>query len=915
MFGSDTGVQYRKEYFMKRGLSLITSLMMTASVFGGAVSQAISINNVAVVSAADAKPVMNVGKPEFAGTTMVPAGAKKVSIPVSLTSSDLLAMIVKVEVKADKAGAADPVITGFSEDFASVTPDEKASNTRSFIWTNGSDIKAPELKDKVVTNIEIELPEDVKEDSTYTVKVLSIDPSNVTREKGYTFDDASDLTEKIAIGSVAAEDYTLKFAENKDGKWTEAEKIFVEPGKEVSVGLEIQSPKNSIGAIVFDYDLDERAQITGFEKGKIGEVDPGENNNLKAVWTIPGEFNGYDFKDETHLYTIKVAIPSDAKEGDVFTLKLKDENTSTGDRQIISPVKLPVVDLVVGQENVDPPKSNELELTIDTVTVPFGTKTVEVPVYAKNGEASAVIAYFEAQKEAKIVDIKEAAVPGEVSMSEKDTYAVWTTKFSTSVDNYKFGEEAQKLFMLTVELPDNATGEYPIVFGKKTESSDNKRTVINPVLNNGAVIVDVIETETTTEEPEETTEPVPVYTTGPVPVDTTVSETTPVPVDTTVSETTPVPVDTTVSETTPVPVDTTVSETTPVPVDTTVSETTEPVPVDTTVSETTPVPVDTTVSETTKPVPVETTVSETTPVPVDTTVSETTSETTVTSVTTTSEPPVTTVTTEPEPVQTTSNPPAFDYNPKDPIVVKKFNDNVNAQVFPEDYKPEFYYEHEKEFTKIADDFSATVVLEKFRNVDAETKADISFKLTKDNIVFPDAEKFNPHTVYDGTKFKYTVTVTLNVDSIKDEQLIDYDGKQMNAELAQEFKDILKGQKVEVQMPVMIGLLGDFDLSHSVLQTDATFILREMLSLDMKNKSIVKDEVLKGNDAAFNELKEYGEDYVVEFANFLGDTDMDGQNKQVDATFILRAILENDFSGAEDKTRISEEIWKKVGVFD
>ena len=28
---------------------------------------------------------------------------------------------------------------------------------------------------------------------------------------------------------------------------------------------------------------------------------------------------------------------------------LKDENTSTGDRQIISPVKLPVVDLVVGE--------------------------------------------------------------------------------------------------------------------------------------------------------------------------------------------------------------------------------------------------------------------------------------------------------------------------------------------------------------------------------------------------------------------------------------------------------------------------------------------------------------------------------------------------------------------------------------
>ena len=865
MFGSVTGVQYRKEYFMKRGLSLITSLMMTASVFGGAASQAISLNNVAVVSAADAKPVMNVGKPEFAGTTMVPAGAKKVSIPVSLTSSDLLAMIVKVEVKADKAGAADPVITGFSEDFASVTPDEKASNTRSFIWTNGSDIKAPELKDKVVTNIEIELPEDVKEDSTYTVKVLSIDPSNVTREKGYTFDDASDLTEKIAIGSVAAEDYTLKFAENKDGKWTEAEKIFVEPGKEVSVGLEIQSPKNSIGAIVFDYDLDERAQITGFEKGKIGEVDPGENNNLKAVWTIPGEFNGYDFKDETHLYTIKVAIPSDAKEGDVFTLKLKDEDTSTGDRQIISPVKLPVVDLVVG-EIADPGKNDEFELTIETVKVPFGTKTAEVAVSAKNGNAAAIIATFEAQNDAKVVGVKEAAVPGDVSSNEAGDQAIWTTKFTTKVENYKFGEEDQKLFILTVELPDNASGEYPVVFKGDPDISDENRKPVSAKLTKGAVIVE--EPETTTAEPEETT---------------------------------PVPADTTE----PVPVDTTVSETTPVPVDTTVSETTEPVPVDTTVTTSETTVSETTVSETTS----ETTVSETT-------VSETTSETTVTtvtSVTTTSEPPVTTVTTEPEPVQTTPLPP-FDFN-TDPEPIKDFIDVVVPQVFAEDYKPEFYYEHEKEFTKLTEDFSATVVIPKMRNVDENTKADVSFKLTKDNMVFPDPKEFNPHTVYDGKKFLYKVPVTLNIDSIKDEQLIDYDGKQMSEKLAGEFRDILKATKIEVPMPVMIGQLGDFDLSHSVLQTDATFILREMLSIDMNNKSIVKDVVLEGNDAAFNELKEYGEDYVVEFANFLGDTDMNGKNTQVDATFILRAILENDFSGAEDKTRVSEEIWKKVGVFD
>ena len=112
------------------------------------------------------------------------------------------------------------------------------------------------------------------------------------------------------------------------------------------------------------------------------------------------------------------------------------------------------------------------------------------------------------------------------------------------------------------------------------------------------------------------------------------------------------------------------------------------------------------------------------------------------------------------------------------------------------------------------------------------------------------------------------------------------------------------------MPVMIGLLGDFDLSHSVVQTDATFILREQLSTQVEKKSIIEDVVLADRAEAKAELGEY----MVDFAKFLGDTDMDGEGKQVDATFILRAILERDMSGATDKKRISEEVWKSVGVF-
>ena len=802
---------------MKRGLSLITSLMMTASVFGGAASQAIGSNAIAVVSAAEAKPVMNIGDAVYAGTTKVPVGTKKVSIPVKVTSTDLLAMTVKVEVKADKAGAADPVITGFSEELASVTPDEVASNARSFIWTSGDGIKAPELKDTVIANVEITLPDDAKEDSTYTLTVKSVDPSDLAKTEGYAFDEKSDLTEKIAFGTPTAEDYTLKFAEGADGKWTEAETIKVKAGDVVPVGLEIQCPSNALGAIVFGYELTEKAEIKSFEKGKIGEVDAGEDTNLKAAWTIPGEFKGYTFKEETHLYTINVAIPEDAKDGDKFTLSMKSEDTSTADRVSISPVKLPAVDLVVGDTTV---VDESLDLTIDTIKVDIvdDNRTFELPVYAKSGNATAIVASFEAQKGAKITGIKEAAVPGDVLAAEDKPMATWNNEFKGKVADYAFGEENTKLFLLTVELPAEITEtEYPVVF-KDVDISDAAKNTVKPVLVDGAIVINSLTTTEAVTSPVETT------------VETTVAETT--PAETTVAETTPV-------------------ETSPV---TTSEVTTEE-------AVTTPV--------------------ETTPV-----VTEITTE----AVTTMAE---------------------INVN----IPEDKFDGIIRViedQVFPEDYKPEFYYEHEKEFDKLADDFAATV---KF-NADVQgtdgktTSTEFSFNLTKEDVILPKAEDLNPGTVYDGTKFKYDVPVKIAIDNIKPEEITGADGKAVDAETAQKFIDACKAKDFTVKMPVMIGLLGDFDLSHSVVQTDATFILREQLATQVEGKSIIEDTLLADNEAAKTELGKY----TVDFAKFLGDTDMDGEGKQVDATFILRAVLERDVSGATDKKRVSEEIWKSVGVF-
>lgn len=800
---------------MKRGLSLITSLMMTASVFGGAASQAIGSNAIAVVSAAEAKPVMNIGDAVYAGTTKVPVGTKKVSIPVKVTSTDLLAMTVKVEVKADKAGAADPVITGFSEELASVTPDEVASNARSFIWTSGDGIKAPELKDTVIANVEITLPDDAKEDSTYTLTVKSVDPSDLAKTEGYAFDEKSDLTEKIAFGTPTAEDYTLKFAEGADGKWTEAETIKVKAGDVVPVGLEIQCPSNALGAIVFGYELTEKAEIKSFEKGKIGEVDAGEDTNLKAVWTIPGEFKGYTFKEETHLYTINVAIPEDAKDGDKFTLSMKSEDTSTADRVSISPVKLPAVDLVVGDTTV---VDESLDLTIDTIKVDIvdDNRTFELPVYAKNGNATAIVASFEAQKGAKITGIKEAAVPGDVLAAEDKPMATWNNEFKGKVADYAFGEENTKLFLLTVELPAEITEtEYPVVF-KDVDISDAAKNTVKPVLVNGAIVINSL---TTTE-----------------------------------AVTTPVE---TVADTT--------VETTPV----------------STEAETTPV----------------STVAETTPV---STASETTVETTA---------PVTTAITTTTTEVTTIGEIQIDLKVTD---VSEFEKIIGVQVFPEEYKPEFYYEHEKEFNKLAEDFGASVKLEaEVQGKDGKkTTTEFNFKLTKDNVVLPTSEETNPGKVYNEKNFKYNVPVKISFDNFKPEDIIGADGKALDAEVAQKFIDELKAKNITVDMPVMIGLLGDFDLSHSVVQTDATFILREQLATQVDGKSIIEDVILADNEAAKTELGKY----TVDFAKFLGDTDMDGEGKQVDATFILRAVLERDVSGATDKKRVSEEIWKSVGVF-
>ena len=80
--------------------------------------------------------------------------------------------------------------------------------------------------------------------------------------------------------------------------------------------------------------------------------------------------------------------------------------------------------------------------------------------------------------------------------------------------------------------------------------------------------------------------------------------------------------------------------------------------------------------------------------------------------------------------------------------------------------------------------------------------------------------------------------------------------------------------------------------------------------DMNLSSVIAgDEVLGSNTAAKSEL---GDD-MFDFAMFLADTDLNGEFAQLDATYILRACLERDLSGTEDKAHIDEKIWQGLGV--
>ncbi len=101
--------------------------------------------------------------------------------------------------------------------------------------------------------------------------------------------------------------------------------------------------------------------------------------------------------------------------------------------------------------------------------------------------------------------------------------------------------------------------------------------------------------------------------------------------------------------------------------------------------------------------------------------------------------------------------------------------------------------------------------------------------------------------------------------------------------------------------VSMGVKGDVNLDGKVTQVDATVILREILSLEVFKKSLLADNI---------NLHDGTPEEGVALSHFLGNVNQspNGLFTQIDATSILRGILERDMNG--DKI-VTEQIWKKV----
>ena len=430
---------------MKRVISLMTSLMMMASLIGGSV-----VPNTAVSAAAE-QPVLSLED------TSVLNGVKKTSVPVKVTSTDLAAMIVSLEISSDKDGEEAPVISGVREgETPSVQANSniKAENKRSFSW-NAVDGKGKAFENATIAYVDVILPDTAKSGSSYTLTATKTDPANEAKDEGYTFSENSKLSAKInVVDPVAVKGYITKM-DDQD----------VKAGNVVAVPMTIECPTD-IAALVAHFSVDNGATVKGFVTSNTtlnqSLYQSSKSNPGLILWGPKGDGTGESFKTAKTFVTVLVQIPSDAKTGTKYTVSLDEVDTSSADQDYLEPEKYASAVLTVVEDKT----TDGLAVEIGSANVKAAQKTVKVPVYvsytAANEGIAAVIAKFQVtnkdNKKAEIASIEagSAAVDGQfqnsVNVPEK---ALWNTK---NVKNQSFAINANGekpvLFILNVTLPE-----------------------------------------------------------------------------------------------------------------------------------------------------------------------------------------------------------------------------------------------------------------------------------------------------------------------------------------------------------------------------------------------------------------------------------------------------------------------------
>ena len=402
---------------------------------------------------------------------------------------------------------------------------------------------------------------------------------------------------------------------------------------------------------------------------------------------------------------------------------------------------------------------------------------------------------------------------------------------------------------------------------------------------------------------------------------------------------------------------TTVSESVTQPEETTTTiATTTPEETTTTIATTTPEETTTTIATTT-PAETTTTIATTTPEETTTTIATTTPEETTTTIATTTPAEITTTVTTTTPVETTTPKPTETTKPLIDLILDSDKSDLKSEQYDSDKiqledsasidveipKKMIYKGSESvEISVRLSDFDSSK--EYFEYAGFGLELPDGFTLVKDsvktelrsNIEYFSADSLEAFAISSKTGYEpnggfvvfrgidtrnlssdaeiFSFTLKINNSSekyvndisvgsvlgrISDKTIINDDGTIVP------YISIINngtGDKLytETASKILMGLKGDVNLDHKVSQLDATTMLKELLSVDTSDKSILADLINK---------EEAGES-ALELAYFLGDVDESHGTEftQIDATTLLKAILAADVAG---KDEITDDIWNEI----